>query len=259
MSRSFSADNLRQKMQLIGETRSQLREQLIQLSPCAFEQLIARLLEACGYGRVQSLDASSGELPQSLGFGRRAAQTGGADLRALSPNGLGRVMTLVQVKQYRTPVSRRFVDELRGAMLRTGAQQGLLLTTSSFYGPAYTAVYEEGAEGIAPVRLVDGEELLNLLIKHRLGVQEGDSVHPQVDFDLFQHLERNFGAGTRGSLDESTPVKRATIKPTSNSGDCPRCSQSRVPVFGVEVTPQPKQEDPFKPRGRWSIFSWLWQ
>ncbi len=166
MSRASSADNLRNKMQLIQETRGQLREQLreqlLQLSPHAFEQLIARLLEACGYGRVQTLNASSGELPQSLGFGRRAAQKGGADLRALSPNGLSRVMTLVQVKQYRTPVSRRFVDELRGAMLRTGAQQGLLLTTSSFYGPAYTAVHEEGAKCIAPVRLVDGSSNLQI-------------------------------------------------------------------------------------------------
>ncbi len=84
-SSSASADNLRQKMQRIDEARGQLREQLLQLSAPAFEQLIARLLEACGYGRVQTLNASSGELPQSLGFGRRAAQIGGADLRALSP------------------------------------------------------------------------------------------------------------------------------------------------------------------------------
>ncbi len=259
MSRSSSADNLRQKMQLIGETRSQLREQLLHLSPSAFEQLIARLLEACGYGRVQLLSASSGELPQSLGFARRAALTGGADLRALSSNGLSRVMTLVQVKQYRTPVSRRFVDELRGAMLRTGAQQGLLLTTSSFYGPAYTAVHGEGAEGIAPVRLVDGEELLNLLLKHRLGVQEDDSVHPQVDFDLFERLERDFGVRTRGSCDDLTLAKRETIKAVSSSSDCPWCFKARVPVFGTELIPQSKQEDPFKARGRWSIFSWLWQ
>ena len=257
MTLSPSAANLHQKMQRIEETRSQLREQLLGLSSPAFEGLIARLLEACGYGRVQPLNASSGELPHSLGFGRRAAQTGGADLRALSPNGLGRVMTLVQVKQYRTPVSRRFVDELRGAMLRTGAQQGLLITTSSFYGPAYTAVHEEGAEGVAPVRLVDGEELLNLLIKHHLGVQEGDPVHPQVDREFFEHLERNYGATARQIFKSETVASQQAIDADKKNNDCPYCSQTRVPVMETPLMSLNQQIDEHKPRNRWSIFAWL--
>ncbi len=254
MTRSPSAANLHQKMQLIEATRNRLREQLLQLSPSAFEHLIARLLEACGYGRVQLLNASSGELPQSLGFGRRAAQTGGADLRALSSNGLSHTMTLVQVKQYRIPVSRRFVDELRGAMLRTGAQQGLLLTTSSFYGPAYTAVHGEGAEGIAPVRLVDGEELLNLLIQHHLGVREIDSVYPQINLDFFDYLERDFGSSVR-----KNPVSapQQTREENVNSSACPHCLQSRVPIFGCELTPHHKQDGDSKSPRKWSIFSWL--
>lgn len=256
MTHSPSAANLHQKMQRIEETRSQLREQLLQLSSLAFEQLIARLLEACGYGRVQSLNASSGELPQSLGFGRRASQTGGADLRALSPNGLGRVMTLAQVKQYRTPVSRRFVDELRGAMLRTGAQQGLLLTTSSFYGPAHTAVHEISAEGVAPVHLVDGEELLNLLIKHQLGVRESDSVHPQVDLDFFKHLERNFGATARQTSNSEAPASQQITDTNRKDNDCPYCSQVRVPVKETPLTSQGQRSE-CKPRSRWSIFAWL--
>lgn len=250
-----SAPNLHDKIRRIDKARSQLREQLLQLSPTAFEQLTARLLEACGYGRVQLLNASSGALPQSLGFGRRAAQIGGADLRALSPNGLSQTMTLVQVKQYRSPVSRRFVDELRGAMLRTGAQKGLLLTTSSFYAPAYAAVREEGAEGIAPVRLVNGEELLNLLIKHHLGVRESDSVHPQVDLDFFEHLEREFGTAARGPLDSAMPVSRQATDIATISDTCPYCSQARVTVWGCELAPERERDS--KSRRKWSLFSWL--
>ncbi len=168
-------------------------------------------------------------------------------------------MTLVQVKQYRTPVSRRFVDELRGAMLRTGAQQGLLLTTSSFYGPAYTAVHEEGAEGIAPVRLVDGEELLNLLIKHRLGVRESDSVHPEVDVDFFEYLKHDFGASTRGTIDSAPPPSSLLASAAENSAGCPYCSESRVPVFGTETVSYRERVKESKARSKWAIFSWLTQ
>jgi hypothetical protein len=95
--------------------REQLREQLLALPVPAFEHLMARLLGLCGYAEVQVL----------------AGSQGGADLSAATSGGLSRSVTLVQAKQYRSPVSRRFVDELRGAMLRTGAQQGVLLTTST--------------------------------------------------------------------------------------------------------------------------------
>ena len=171
--------------------RERLREQIMTLPVPAFEHLIARLLSSCGYAEVQVL----------------AGSQGGADISASSSNGLSRAVTLVQAKQYRRPVSRRFVDELRGAMLRTGAQQGILLTTSTFYVPTYRAVWKECP---LPVRLVDGAEVLDLLISHRLGVNTSIRGRVKLDRKYFEQLRREHGSGPRPQQRPHTAPKAAS-------------------------------------------------
>ena len=110
---------------------------------------------------------------------------GGVDFSATSQQGLSSGLTLVQAKQYRIPVSRRFVDELRGAMLRSGAQHGLLITTSTFYGPALQAVAFPSAW---PVRLIEGSELLDQLFEHRLGVRQTVAGRWRLDRGFLERL-----------------------------------------------------------------------
>jgi restriction endonuclease Mrr len=156
----------------------------------AFEHLMARLLEAIGYREVRVL----------------AGSQGGADLCASASQGFSRPVTLVQAKQYRLPVSRRFVDELRGAMLRHHAPHGVLLTTSTFYLPAYRAA---GQPGPLPVRLVDGAELLDLLVAHKLGVGVSGTGRPRLDRAYFERLRREHGSLPR--------VGRPRLGPTRNA------------------------------------------
>jgi hypothetical protein len=61
------------------------------------------------------------------------------------------------------------VDELRGAMLRMGAHQGLLVTTATFSPAAIEAA--QTARQRAPIRLVDGAELARLLRKHEITIE----------------------------------------------------------------------------------------
>jgi hypothetical protein len=177
------------------QLRQQLLKQLLTLPVPAFEHLIAHLLRACGYEEVQVLAGMSG--------GTQA----GADLSASASSGLSRSVTLVQAKQYRTPVSRRFVDELRGAMLRTGAPQGLLLTTSTFYLPARRAVWKPCP---LPVRLVDGRELLDLLLKHDLGVTTSATGRIKLDRRYFGRLRREHETGPR-------PQQRPHVTPRATA------------------------------------------
>ena len=116
----------------------------------AFALMIGRLLRRMGYRDVRV-----------LGAGRGRNKHGGIDFRATAGAGLTQTVVVGQVKQYSSPVPRCFVDELRGAMLRLGAQHGLLITTSSFAA----ATCEAAASGqfALPVRLVDGHELADLL------------------------------------------------------------------------------------------------
>ena len=152
------------------EVREQLREHLLRLDVPAFEAFIAQLLGSLGYTNVQVKRAVhcvwTGERRRSR-KGRN--RHGGVDLQAYSQSELSHTLTIVQVKQYRQPVSRRFVDELRGAMLRNRAQQGLLITTSTFSDSARDAAQENP---LLPVMLVDGEQLLALLFSQHLGVQQ---------------------------------------------------------------------------------------
>ena len=69
---------------------------------------------------------------------------------------------------------QRSVDELRGACLRSGAAEALLVTTSGFSEVVRrsAAARDPAAAPVAPVHLIDGQELLGLLIRHRLGVRE---------------------------------------------------------------------------------------
>src|SRR5690242_7335825 len=99
-------------------THQQLRNRLLTLPFPEYARCLAHLLTKLGYEDVRLMGATHAR-------GRNAH--GGFDLQATAQHGLTRSLLLSQVKQYRQPVPRSFVDELRGAMLRQGAQQGLLL------------------------------------------------------------------------------------------------------------------------------------
>jgi hypothetical protein len=135
------------------------RERLLALSFPEFARCIARLLERMGYRDVRLMGTTQG----------RNAH-GGLDLSATLPNDLTQALVAAQVKQYRGPVPRVCVDELRGTMLRLGAQQGLLVTTSSFAPAAREAA--SAAQFSLPVRLMDGGELAALLALHGVEIPE---------------------------------------------------------------------------------------
>lgn len=140
--------------------REALRLALENMEFAAFERIMKSLLYKSGYLSVQLIGRN---------YKRGRTASGGLDLTARSVTELSSALTIAQVKQYKRVVSRRFVDELRGAMLRTGAEQGLLLTVSNFSKVAHAAARESK---VAPIKLIEGEEVLDLLFAYRIGVRE---------------------------------------------------------------------------------------
>ena len=125
----------------------------------AFALLVAQLLKRLGYQEV-SLRGTTAR--------RGRNRYGGLDIEAFLHVGLTKSRVICQLRQYdREPVSRLNIDVLRGAMLRTGAIQGLLVTTSTFAPAAIEAA--QAAQHLAPVRLIAGEELAQLVQSHGLG------------------------------------------------------------------------------------------
>ncbi len=171
--------------------RSELRECLLHLSYSAFLHVIAQLLTLLGHRNVHQ-SGRKGFVGRNRG--------GGWDLETVVPpaHSLAGVQPgircIIQAKQFtELSVQQRTVDELRGCCLRTGAGQGILITTSQF-----SPVAKQAAEAsvLAPITLIDGERLRELLVHHRLGLIRAKSGKWQADAAYFQTLEATSNASS---------------------------------------------------------------
>lgn len=98
---------------------------------------------------------------------------------------LGIERVYVQAKRYAEAnvVGRPAVQGFVGALHHAGAAGGVFITTSRFSPEAVSF-----ASSIHPrVILIDGARLGQLMVKHRIGVQERQVFHVvQVDEDFFE-------------------------------------------------------------------------
>ncbi|MHB8636072.1 MAG: restriction endonuclease [Fimbriimonadaceae bacterium] len=143
------------------ELERQVLQRLRWLSFAALEVAVQMVLKSEGYRDVVIVGNR---------HWRGRSRFGGVDLRARRPHETGQALVLIQVKDPKAglTVQRRFIDELRGAMLRYGANQGIIVSTGPFSRQAVSA-----AERYLrlPVRLIDGRRLAKLMIKNALGVR----------------------------------------------------------------------------------------
>jgi restriction endonuclease Mrr len=174
--------------------RRELEDIIAGLSYPAWIAILQLLLERMGYQDVQPSRRSD-----RLGRHR----DGGCDLTAVLPVPGGKRRVIVQAKQYpaHQPVMRRMVDELRGVCLRARAAEGILITTGSF---VQSLSLERCASlPLLPIRLIDGSELLELLIEHKVGVWEDlypDAITRErgVDLHFFAELEEATNKASTG-------------------------------------------------------------
>lgn len=160
---------------LNGDTRANLRASLLALPFEGFARCVSQLLERMGYQEVHPV--------AERGFARGRSRQGGCDLTAFLPVGPYRRPVAVALKQFdQEPVQQRMVDELRGVCLRSGAAEGVLITTSRLSPAVRTEQIQNSP--ICPVRLIDGDTLLDLLLRHGIGVRNaaGQSVMDEAFF-----------------------------------------------------------------------------
>ena len=154
--RDPAADSLGKLVrELEHSTRSSLRKHLLGLSPDDFEVLVARLLEAMGYSDVEVTMKTAGD--------------GGVDVTAEIEVGITSVREVVQAKRHSRTIQRHVLDALRGSLHRFRAVRGTIITTAGFSSGTVKAAFEPGA---APITLIDGDRLVDLLIEHGLGVRK---------------------------------------------------------------------------------------
>jgi len=153
-----------------------LKQQLYGLPFPALLAWLRGLLIALGYSVVE---------PGNRRHWRGRTKLGGADIEAAILVGATRSRIFIQVKRNRHPVSRRFVDELRGTMARNSATHGLILATGRFSRVALNAAR---ADRLAPIRLVGGDELIDWMFAYGVGVTFDRKNRWQIDGRFFRKL-----------------------------------------------------------------------
>lgn len=139
-----------------------LQEDLVQelldsvggISPEQFERLVVDLLEKMGYGEGRTVGRSG---------------DGGID-GIINQDALGLEKIYIQAKRYTSgSVGEPEIRNFAGSMIARGATKGVFITTSGFSNTARQTAANVSQRN-ETIRLVDGNELAQLMIRHGVGV-----------------------------------------------------------------------------------------
>lgn len=148
--------------------QSELLSKLKQVDPIRFEQIVLQLMEKMNYG---------------IGSMTPKSHDGGID-GIIDEDELGLEKIYLQAKRYSdNRVNEKEMVYFIGALTRAKVQKGVFITTSEFSDKAIKAARESGN---LRIKLVNGEELTKLMIKHNLGVQIKTKIEiKKLDEDFF--------------------------------------------------------------------------
>jgi restriction system protein len=125
------------------------------MPPAEFETLVGTLLAKLGFEDVTVTSVSN---------------DGGIDVRGTMVTGdVIRTRMAVQVKRWKNNIQAPTVQQVRGSL--GTHEQGLVITTSSFSKGAREEAERPDA---TPVALMDGEQLVRLLVENDIGVRRED-------------------------------------------------------------------------------------
>lgn len=128
------------------------------VTPEYFEQIVADIFTALGF----TTEVTGG------------ADDKGVDVIARYSDGLDFAPIYIQVKHYcgTMKVTPNEIQKLAGAVLLHGGLQGVLVTCGAFAHPV--PKYLQGLPGARNIALVDQHHLVELMIRHRVGVLDGE-------------------------------------------------------------------------------------
>ena len=143
--------------------------------PEFFEQLVLDLLVEMGYG---------GSRADAEVVGRSG--DGGID-GIIKEDPLGLDIVYVQAKRWENNVPEKEIRDFTGALASKGARKGIFITTSGFAKPAIKFAKDMTTKKVI---LIDGDQLVQLMIKYNVGVSEGNTYQTkQVDSEYFGEVE----------------------------------------------------------------------
>lgn len=152
----------------------ELMTEVMKLTPGEFEKLVVQLLLKMGYGN--GID--------DAGYATQISGDGGID-GIIKEDQLGFSSIYIQAKQWAldSTVGRPEIQKFAGALQGVKATKGLFITTARFSKEA-----KQYADSLfqSNIVLVDGEALMNLMIKSNLGVSVEQIYEvKKIDTDFF--------------------------------------------------------------------------
>ena len=174
------------------QVRKDLRAKFPHMKPQLFEVLIGELLKQMGFE-----EETVTVLPYS--------NDKGIDVRGILNTGINRMSVAVQAKKWENNVQRPDVQKLRGSLMPD--ETGVIITTSGF---SKGAREDAKKPGLKPINLIDGKQLIDLLIKHRVGVQAEQHTVYALDDEFWGE----FGAEEEKNSAESDPVEESVSAET---------------------------------------------
>lgn len=159
---------------LNAELKSRLLTTILEQTPAFFEQLVLDVVTKMGYG------GSRTDAAEHLG----RSNDEGVDGR-INQDSLGLDQIVVQAKRYSPdrPIDRATVQAFVGSMTGQGVTKGIFITTSSFNANAREFV-QRGSH--TKVVLIDGDALLDFMLKHEVGVRAKSTIKVlEIDQNYF--------------------------------------------------------------------------
>ena len=141
---------------------------LKELKPAGFEKICKRLLTEL---KIHDIIITG-----------RSGDQGIDGIGVIRLNDVVNFNIVFQCKRYKEVVAPHHVRDFRGAM-QGRADKGLIITTGRF---TQEAKKETARDGVPPIELIDGERLVSLFEKYKLGLK------PVIVYEIVPEFFKNF-------------------------------------------------------------------
>jgi len=152
-----------------ANVKKTLLKRLIQMGPRKFESLVKLLLDEMGLEETLVTEYSADK---------------GVDVRGvLNAENLSKINVAVQAKRWKNNVGPKTVRELRGSLKVN--EHGIIITPSDFTPSARIEAVEAGK---SPISLINGNQLIELLIDYNVGVAVEEYKVPLLDEEFWSEI-----------------------------------------------------------------------
>lgn len=154
-----------------AQVRHDLKAYLHKMHPQKFESLIRALLVEMGFEEAETTSYSSDK---------------GIDVRGLlRVDQLRTIHVAIQAKRWSKNVGSEVIQNVRGSLIFTDAEQGIVITPGDFTASAKA---EAQAPGKVPISIVNGDQLVDLLIQYHVGVKDVPYTVPELDEEYWSEI-----------------------------------------------------------------------